>query len=78
MLNGVRQGGIDIFTPVHGDWNLAEVGDVNGDGTDDIIWQHRNGQVHYWPMLNGVRQGGINIFTPVDGNWTLTAVGNVD
>jgi hypothetical protein len=33
--------------------------------TDDIVWQHSSGQVHYWPMQNGHRTGGINIHTPV-------------
>jgi hypothetical protein len=46
--------------------------------TDDIVWQHRSGQVHYWPMQNGQRQGGINVHTPVGGEWTLAGVGNVD
>ncbi len=47
-------------------------------GTDDIVWQHRSGQVHYWPMQNGQRQGGINVHTPVNENWTLLGIGNVD
>ena len=31
-----------------GDWSLRGVGDINGDGTDDVVWQHNSGQVHYW------------------------------
>ena len=31
----------------------------------DIVWQHSNGQVHYWPMENGQRQGSIDISIPV-------------
>ena len=45
---------------------------------DDIVWQHRNGQVHYWPMQNGQRQGGIHVHSPVGGDWTLAGVGDVD
>ena len=52
---------------------------TNGDGTDDIVWQYRNGQVHYWPMRNGKRLGGINIHTPVNkAAWTLAGVGNIE
>ncbi len=46
--------------------------------TDDLIWQHRGGQVHYWPMKNGQRQGGKNIYVPVSGDWHLAGVGDVD
>ena len=51
-----------------GDWSLRGVGDINGDGTDDVVWQHNSGQVHYWPMNNGSRTGGINIENPVSGD----------
>ena len=46
--------------------------------TADIIWRHRNGQVHYWPMSNGKRTGGINIYTPVDRAWFMRGVGDVN
>ena len=78
ILNGQRQGGINIHTPVGPDWRLIGAGDVNGDGTDDVLWQHINGQVHYWPILNGQRQGGINIHTPVGPDWRLIGAGDVN
>jgi hypothetical protein len=46
--------------------------------TDDIVWQHSSGQVHYWPMQNGHRTGGINIHTPVGPDWALRGVGDVN
>ena len=78
ILNGQRQGGINIHTPVGPDWRLVGAGDVNGDGTDDILWQHIFGQVHYWPILNGQRQGGINIYTPVGPDWRLVGGASLD
>jgi len=38
---------------VESEWALRGVGDVNGNGSDDIIWQHNNGQVLYWDILYG-------------------------
>ncbi len=77
MRNGQRLGGFNIHSPVGSEWRLQGVGDVNNDGTDDIIWQHNNGQVHYWPMRNGQRLGGVNIHAPVGSEWRLQGVGDV-
>jgi hypothetical protein len=44
----------------------------------DIVWQHRLGQVHYWPIENGQRTGGINIHAPVGAEWDLRGVGDVN
>ena len=52
----------------------------NGDGTDDLLWQHNDGTVHYWKILNGQRQGGINIggTGPVGPEWRLIGAGNLN
>lgn len=31
----------DVRTPVGSDWAMRGIGDVNGDGTDDLVWQLR-------------------------------------
>ena len=47
------------------------------DGSDDIVWRHDNGQLHYWAMRNGQRLSGHDISTPVDTSWTVRGVGDV-
>ncbi|MCA2642378.1 hypothetical protein [Microcystis sp. M087S2] len=46
--------------------------------TDDILWQHINGQVHFWPLMCCQRQGGIDIATPVGPEWRLIGAGNLN
>ncbi|MEM9120687.1 MAG: calcium-binding protein [Cyanobacteria bacterium P01_F01_bin.56] len=44
-------------------WHLLGSGDFDGDGDDDMLWQHQgNGQVHQWEMENGQRIASHNIF----------------
>ncbi len=82
ILDGVRQGGADIGAsgPVGNDWQLVGAGDFNGDGTDDILWQHMGGQVHYWPIRDGARQGGVDIGAsgPVGNDWRLVGAGDLN
>lgn len=37
-------------------WSVAETGDYNGDGRDDILWRNANGQVTDWL---GIASGGF-------------------
>lgn len=82
IRNGQRLGGFDVggTGPVGSDWRLIGAGDLNGDGTDDIIWQHVNGTVHYWPIQNGQRLGGYNIggTGPVGSDWKLIGAGDLN
>ena len=68
----------NIFTPVGPGWTVRAIGDVDGDGTDDIIWQTTGGQVAYWKMGGGQRISGHDIGTPVEAWWHLRAAGDVN
>jgi hypothetical protein len=82
IRNGQRLGGFNIGAagPVGPEWRLIGAGDLNGDGTDDILWQHSNGTVHYWPIRNGQRLGGFNIGAagPVGPEWRLIGTGDLN
>jgi hypothetical protein len=79
MQNGQSIGGYNIGSPVPYEWTFRGVGDLNGDGTGDIIWQNSNGIVHYWAMANGKNMGDFNVYNvPVGSEWSLVGVGNVN
>jgi hypothetical protein len=39
------------------DWRLAAVGDFNGDGNDDLVWQHTDARIAFWFVRSGVVLG---------------------
>ena len=49
----------------------------NALASEDIVWRHSNGQLHYWPVENGQRTGGINVQV-VDQNWRVVGIGDLD
>jgi hypothetical protein len=60
-MNGVNLiGGSVLNGPATG-WNVKQVGDYDGDGKSDILWQHDDGRVALWLMngMNLISGGGI-------------------
>jgi hypothetical protein len=62
-------------------WNVAGIGDFNGDGKDDVLWRNTNGSLVDWTM-NGsqvmasqqVTFGG-SAATP-DSSWSVAGIGD--
>ena len=62
------------------DWRVAGVGDLNGDGRDDMLLRRTDGAWVYYPM-NGRRviveeRGWANL--PRDTDWRMAGVGDFD
>ena len=53
-------------------WRIGAIGDLNGDGRVDFVWQHRDGRVRAWLMNNAVLTQSVAL-TPgqVDPAWRL-------
>jgi len=55
-------------------WQVAGIGDFNGDRKSDILWRHVNGANVIWPggTAPGYWLGAL------DGNWQVQGVGDFD
>ena len=59
------------------DWQIAGLGDFNGDGRDDVLWRRSNGQVSEWL---GTANGGFGTNSAVAHNvgldWHVAGIGD--
>jgi hypothetical protein len=76
-MSGTRMLGSALFTPgqvADTNWKIRSVGDLNGDGQTDLIWQHqRSGLISTW-LMNGAQMIAGILLTPSivpDTNWTI-------
>jgi hypothetical protein len=62
-------------------WEIKGVGDIDGDGKADLIWQHRtDGWVGAW-LMDGDRVVSTRLFSVAqmpDHDWQIVGVGDVD
>ena len=73
--------GVSIGQVSDVNWRVVGSGDLNGDGTPDLVWQHVvDGWVAVWLM-----KGNVVVSTPLlsiervaDPNWTIRAVGDLN
>ena len=59
-------------------WQIAGVGDFNGDGRDDLIWRNSDGTVTEWlGQANGGFAGNwANFNTNANSSWQIAGVGD--
>ena len=70
----------NALTLVPNDWQVAGVGDFNGDGRSDILWRNVNGQLSNWlgTASGGYAINDIHAFADVPTDWQIRGVGDFD
>ena len=68
----------NAYNAVSTDWNVAGIGDFNGDGRDDILWRHDDGRLTDWlsSVNGGYLPNSANIYTSVATDWQIAGVGD--
>ena len=62
-------------------WSVAGIGDFNGDGDSDVLWQNSNGSLNEW-LMNGATITASNSITfngaavTPDASWHLVEIGD--
>ena len=69
-MNGTAQQSSSVIGPYAGWSILGGIGDYNGDGITDLLWQNTNGAASIW-LINGASQQGVAVHGPYPG-WTPT------
>jgi hypothetical protein len=76
---GFHDNAANGFTNVPTAWQVAGVGDFNGDGLDDILWRNTTtGDMSDWLGLpnGGFQDNAANGFTNVPTSWHMAGVGD--
>ncbi|HYC95243.1 MAG TPA: FG-GAP-like repeat-containing protein, partial [Sphingomicrobium sp.] len=66
------------FSQVEAAWQVVGLGDFNGDGQSDILWQHDTGILTNWlGQANGsFVSNHANSWYPLDGTWQVEGTGD--
>jgi hypothetical protein len=60
-------------------WQIAGIGDFNGDGRADLLWRNSSTGANYIYLMNGKNISGEGYLrTVADQNWKVAGVGDVD
>ena len=70
LKNGVFSSSYSLST-VNTQWHIAGVGDFNGDGNADLVWENTStGQRNIWLLKNGVFSSSYSLGT-INTQWHI-------
>ena len=68
----------NAYNAVANDWQVAGIGDFNGDHRDDILWRNVDGRITDWlgNASGGFTPNSANFYTSVGADWTVASIGD--
>jgi hypothetical protein len=75
---GVTNNGDNSYVAVDPSWQVAGIGDFNGDGKADILWRNANGAIFDFlgTANGGFTNNGSNSFATLDSSWHIASIGD--
>ena len=60
-------------------WTIHAIGDLDGDGCDDLVWRNNlNGSINAWRMAGSVKASGGTIAANVPSAWQLQGMSDLN
>jgi hypothetical protein len=82
LLDGLTQrfaGPVSGVTPnIALAWTISATGDLDGNGTSDIVWRHTSGAVVAWLMDGATRVGSATVHASIHSKWRIETMRDLD
>ena len=77
--SGLKAGSNFLYSAGLGDWRLKAIGDINGDGNADLLFQNSAGQLIAWFLDDSGAFHSLGwIYTGGLGDWKVTSVADMN